>query len=86
MSQTAIEGQLRLDLGLQDFDPKKHVSIINPMERRAVALRMAIEARVWIDFAKDSTCFQQAERVVLIAKMFDDFIVGNDMVGDDVNS
>lgn len=77
MSQTALEGSLNLHLEGSEYDPLKHLAIVNPMERRALALRFAIDSKSVI-LLRDDTIETGIHMLIHMAKQFDAYIVGED--------
>lgn len=73
------EGSLNivLDPGRAAYDPMKHLPMINPLERRALSLKFAIETKgVAFSLKNDASVEEAAEQVLTAAKMYNDFIVG----------
>lgn len=59
-----------------EFDPMKHLPLINPLEQRALSLKFAIDAKAYSLFGKDDTPTSIARSVVDAAKVFQAYLAG----------
>lgn len=77
MADVTMSGTLKLDLDGPEFDPLKHLALINPIERRAVALNLAIQTKaVVFSFKETEAPVTIAETVVAVAKVYEAYIAG----------
>lgn len=69
-----------------DYDPLKHLALINPLEQRALGLRFAIESTArHFDFTTDAIKGTQSDQMYAMtdlliqrAKMFTSYIAGEE--------
>jgi hypothetical protein len=68
---------LKADVNLNnEYDPQKHSPLLNDLERRAFALKCAIDSMARdVNFREDSVD-EKKNDILTIAKAFDEFIVG----------
>jgi hypothetical protein len=70
-----LSGSLKLN---GDYDPQKHVPILNDTERRAICVQQAIACRGRDVTFRDNSAEEAAADVLVVAKMFYDYITNGE--------